>query len=122
MTIIIFLFIVFTVCKSRITSRDVESQISGSISEAESRDNSSDELIYKRTDGRKSKLYQAVSIVDNNLDDLYNFPKSSNCGSMRIKKTREDYFNPNNLIHVNTIDYSSYVSYDDIDKQISDIL
>ena len=122
MTIIIFLFIVFTVCKSRIASRDVESQISGSISEAESRDNSSDELIYKRTDGRKSKLYQAVSIVDNNLEDLYNFPKSSNCGSMRIKKTREDYFNPNNLIHVNTIDYSSYVSYDDIDKQISDIL
>ena len=122
LTILFLLFIIITLCqrqrrnviKSEITSR------ASSESETYSRDNSSEELIFN-TSPEPEPVYSQHDESEE-FSNIYGFPRSAaNGGSLRKDSMARKVCYDSAYIHINTNAYS-YVSFDDVDKQISDIL
>ena len=120
MTLLLLLFVMISLCRSRtLAESDLESR--GTESETYSRDNSSEDLIYPQ---QMSQLRPASGLraADDSFSDLYSLPRAANRGgSLRKAKLERKVFNECGYIHINTNAYS-YVSFDDVDKQISNIL
>ena len=105
------MFVVVSLCRqhwaglsrAEISSRDTES-------ETYSRDNSGEELLgnIKPNSGEHQSF-----------GNIYSFPNGG--GSLRKAKQERKVYHDNTYVHINTNSYS-YVSYDDVDKQISNIL
>ena len=111
LTVIVLMFVVIRLCrhhraglnKAEISSRDTES-------ETYSRDNSSEELLFNLNHHNGDHQ---------NFGNIYSFPNGG--GSLRKAKQDRKVYLDNTYVHINTNSYS-YVSYDDVDKQISNIL
>ena len=121
MTLLLLLFVMISLCRSRsLSESDLESR--GTESETYSRDNSSDDLIYPQQPQMSPAPGPCMRPADESFSDLYSFPRAANRGgSLRKAKLERKVFNECGYIHINTNAYS-YVSFDDVDKQISNIL
>ena len=104
------MFVVITLCRrhraglsqAETSSRDTES-------ETYSRDNSQEELLFN---------VKHLAGDHQSFDNIYSFPNGG--GSLRKSKQDRKVYD-NTYVRINTNSYS-YVSYDDVDKQISNIL
>ena len=129
-TLLLLLFVMISVCRSRsLAQADLESR--GTESETYSRDNSSEDLIYPQQPQMSPAVMESRPWVrpapghpasEESFADIYSFPRAANGGgSLRKGKLERKVFNECGYIHINTNAYS-YVSFDDVDKQISNIL
>ena len=99
---------------------DLESR--GTESETYSRDNSSEDLIYPPQPQMSPAMMGDRPSGEESFTDIYSFPRAANGGgSLRKGKLERKVFSECGYIHINTNAYS-YVSFDDVDKQISNIL
>ena len=147
LTIIILLIIILSLCwrqhhhQRPASSAELESDLASSReteSETYSRDNSAEELIFSSSTPEIIKHHLHTSHEDSFLgvdcegggesensenfaNTIYNFPRSANSGSLRKGRVLRKVYNDSAYIHINTNAYS-YVSFDDVDKQISNIL
>ena len=130
LTALLLLFVMISLCRSRsLAQADLESR--GTESETYSRDNSSEDLIYPPQPPLSPALMEARPCMrpasghpatEERFSDIYSFPRAANGGgSLRKGKLERKVFNECGYIHINTNAYS-YVSFDDVDKQISNIL
>ena len=110
-TVIVLMFVVISLCRrhraglsrAETSSRDTES-------ETYSRDNSHEELLFN---------IKHLAGEHRSSDNIYSFPNGG--GSLRKSRQDRKVYHDNTYVHINTNSYS-YVSYDDVDKQISNIL
>ena len=123
LTALLLMFVMISLCRSRsLAHADLESR--GTESETYSRDNSSEDLIYPPHPLLSPPLRPASGhpATEERFSDIYSFPRAANGGgSLRKGKLERKVFNECGYIHINTNAYS-YVSFDDVDKQISNIL
>ena len=123
LTALLLMFVMISLCRSRsLAHADLESR--GTESETYSRDNSSEDLIYPPHPPLSPALRPASGhqATEERFSDIYSFPRAANGGgSLRKGKLERKVFNECGYIHINTNAYS-YVSFDDVDKQISNIL
>ena len=118
LTVMVLMFVVMSFChrqhvrltQSEISSRETES-------ETDSRDNSAEELLFNI----KADTPLGVSSLDQShkFNNVYSFPLGG--GSLRKSQQDRKVYHDSSYVHINTNSYS-YVSYDDVDKQISNIL
>ena len=128
LTILLLLFIIISLCQ-RQRQRDAESVVSSQETDSEtySRDNSSEDLISNSNLEPKQPCLDSVSVEScplrnsENFSTIYSFPRAANGGSLRKGALERKVYNDSAYIHINTNAYS-YVSFDDVDKQISNVL
>jgi len=130
LTLILFLFVIISTCKCKTKPKDVESCGTSTTSDNtrnEKLDNSDEDLVFNESyeklqpDLIPSSIRTPSPPVKTNRAS-YNelcFPKSANCGSMRVKKQQNmddmlNVYNSNILDHINTMSYTNYVSQDNI--------
>ena len=119
LTILVLLLVLASLCvrqARRLAQAEVESgaTLAGSeVTATSSRNTSTEELL--------SVLLASSSPLSPDTEDIYGFPRAANRGSSRKDPVERKVFNDSGYIHINTNAYS-YVSFDDVDKQISNIL
>ena len=121
LTLLLLLFVMISLCRGRsLAQADLESR--GTESETYSRDNSSEDLIYPPQPQMSPAMMGDRPSGEESFTDIYSFPRAANGGgSLRKGKLERKVFSECGYIHINTNAYS-YVSFDDVDKQISNIL
>ena len=122
LTILLLLLVLASLCvrqARRLAQAEVESGVTLTGSEvttstSSSRNTSTEELL-------SVLLTSSASPLSRDTEDIYGFPRAANRGSSRKDPVERKVFNDSGYIHINTNAYS-YVSFDDVDKQISNIL
>jgi len=126
LTLILFLFVIISTCKCKKKPKDVESCGTSTTSDNtrnEKLDNSEEDMVFNESyEKLQPDLIPTPNLPARPSKASYNelcFPKSANCGSMRVKKQQHmddmlNVYNSNILDHINTMSYSNYVSQDNI--------
>ena len=127
LTILLLIFVIISLCQRRSSRQSETSGISKEtdFESASSRDNSSsEELITPLPSESENLRYNFSDASRDSSDDfsnIYGFPRLANGGSLRKGSMERKSCYGSGYIHINTNAYS-YVSFDDVDKQISNIL